>query len=513
MSVVGLLRQNNPTRTYIWLRLEGEPSDAALAQALEQNPFVRGLEMDLVGVQRTDWDSFLRVIARRASLEDVTLQCAGLLMGLQDAVSVDRRNAPAGLVRALLHAIQQNTSIRSVDLCSIRLPTDVSTFVNTASSITSFSITDDCDMEAVGRDRGARDLAAALQCNTNIKTLKISRLEDIYAVPILEGLGSNVSLKTFIFTPISTTNISDATFRALQRLLESTTSILRFEFCVPSFSDERLFRPIAQGIINNESVSELKFSGFRFRFEGRDSPAPLQSILLNKRNLTSLCLHECDFVGGQFHEDIISLVSRPDSLLRSFEFQSHNALGGGFSRIQFENLVRAIEKSKLERFQIGSIEAPRFLQALTQSIPSMKLKELEVKFWDNGDSDDEDEPEGGFDREAIRQDLLNAAKNNFSLRSVAARIDDYSGEELDLFESIEDKQTLELYANRNECLDQWVDHPETVEQKKVWPDALGLAEKAGPDALFRGLRSVLERDYGSLPGGRKRKRPQYYTPA
>jgi len=37
------------------------------------------------------------------------------------------------------------------------------------------------------------------------------------------------------------------------------------------------------------------------------------------------------------------------------------------------------------------------------------------------------------------------------------------------------------------------------------------AEKAGPDALFRGLRSVLQSDYGSLPGGRKRKRPQYYA--
>ena len=57
-----------------------------------------------------------------------------------------------------------------------------------------------------------------------------------------------------------------------------------------------------------------------------------------------------------------------------------------------------------------------------------------------------------------------------------------------------DKQRLAFYANRNESLDEWVDHPETVEQK-VWPDALGLAERAGPGALFRGLRSVLERDY------------------
>ena len=62
-----------------------------------------------------------------------------------------------------------------------------------------------------------------------------------------------------------------------------------------------------------------------------------------------------------------------------------------------------------------------------------------------------------------------------------------------LFGSAEDKETLAFYANRNESLDQWVDHPEKIEQN-LWPDALGLAERAGPNALFRGLRSVLGRD-------------------
>jgi len=58
-----------------------------------------------------------------------------------------------------------------------------------------------------------------------------------------------------------------------------------------------------------------------------------------------------------------------------------------------------------------------------------------------------------------------------------------------------DKETLAFYVNRNESLDQWVDRPETVEKKVLWPDALGLAERAGPNALFRGLRSVLGSDY------------------
>ena len=76
------------------------------------------------------------------------------------------------------------------------------------------------------------------------------------------------------------------------------------------------------------------------------------------------------------------------------------------------------------------------------------------------------------------------------------------------------KKTLAFYAKRNERLDQWVENPETVVDRKVWPNALGLAERAGPDALFRGLRLVLDRNYGyvSLPSVRKGKRPQPYAP-
>ena len=82
-------------------------------------------------------------------------------------------------------------------------------------------------MEPAEREQGARDLAAALQRNTNIETLELEDLEDIYTVPILEGLRSNVSVKTFIFSPGE--SISDAALPCIQHLLESTTSIQRFE--------------------------------------------------------------------------------------------------------------------------------------------------------------------------------------------------------------------------------------------------------------------------------------------
>jgi len=137
----------------------------------------------------------------------------------------------------------------------------------------------------------------------------------------------------------------------------------------------------------------------------------------------------------------------------------------------------------------------------------MKIKELEVDFWENESRDDEGEAEGEFDDdESIVRALLFAVKNNFSLRSVKAVL---FGSDLDK----DDKQKLAFFANRNALLDQWVGNPETVKPRQLWPDALGLAERAGPDAMFCGLRSVLESYSKSLKGGRKRKRPQYYIPS
>ena len=139
----------------------------------------------------------------------------------------------------------------------------------------------------------------------------------------------------------------------------------------------------------------------------------------------------------------------------------------------------------MERFAIGQIKSHRQLQTLTQRIPSMRVQKLNVVM--HWDFDDEEYAKG---------ELLYAVKDNFRLRSVKSGIFNQH-----------DTQRLLLYANRNERLDQWVDNPVTVQQK-VWPDALTLAEKAGPDFLFRGLRSVLGSDSTCLQGARKHKDPE-----
>jgi len=499
MDVVEELRQNDPdtTRISITLRYEIEDEEG-LAQALEENRFVTEISLDLDGdiadlvydemPQWPDWNSLLRVISSRANLEKVILQ---------DTISVEERHAPAaGLVRAFLRAMQQNRTIRRVELTCLQLPTDISTFVDNATSITSFSL-HHCDMDPAEREQGTRSLAAALQRNTNIETLELSEVEDIYTVPILESLRFNTSLKTFIWEG---NDLRGEIVPAHRRLLESTTSIQTIMFDDVDFVEWQ-FPLIAPAITNSDCLSELGFTHCQFNgFNHQSCITQLQSILRNKRNLKTLRLHRCDIgreqlLGVQLREDFISILSRPDSQLRCFEYQSdRGSLETVLPGIHFKNLLQAVQKSKvLERFSIGCIETLHQLQTLMQSIPSMHIRELEVAF----------DGQILLENANLRQTVLLAIKNNFSLRSVEV-VRDYSPY---LFESAEGKDTLAFYANRNESLDQWVVHPEMVEQK-LWPDALGLAERAGPDALFRGLHSVLGRDYVSLPGGRKRKRVQ-----
>ena len=228
-------------------------------------------------------------------------------------------------------------------------------------------------------------------------------------------------------------------------------------------------------------------------FHRRDCIAQFHSILQNKCNLTTLCLHRCDFHGvgeEQLYGDIISIVSCSESSLRCFEFLSHRIfLEPSIAAIRLETLLGAVEKSKLERFHIGHLSWTE-MRTLAQKIPSMKLKELIFRYC-------------GVQRRNIEEELLHAVANNFTLRSVKGNQHERTFlDNSSLFDN-GSNQRLAFYANRNERLDQWVDNPEPVDQK-VWPEALGLAERAGPDALFRGLRSVLGRDYVSTGTERDR---------
>ena len=106
VGVIEELRQNDRARTRFVIVLRHETSDADLAEALEQNPFVNNIELDLDdvqhdldlnGVQRADWNSLLRVIATRANLETVKLRGA-------------HRRTQSVLVRSILQAMSAEHS-------------------------------------------------------------------------------------------------------------------------------------------------------------------------------------------------------------------------------------------------------------------------------------------------------------------------------------------------------------------------------------------------------------------
>ena len=184
MSVIDTLRQNDPATTNISIPLRNHEiySNAELAQALEQNPFVTEITVNFEQAVLADWGSLLRVMATRESLVKVTLM---------DTFTPEARTTTA-LVRAVLQALQQNTSIRCLRLSSVSLPSDMSSFVGAANSITNLTIWN-CDTES------AADLASSLQRHTNLQTLTLGCLADVCTSSIMHCLRANSALKTIIF--------------------------------------------------------------------------------------------------------------------------------------------------------------------------------------------------------------------------------------------------------------------------------------------------------------------------
>jgi len=168
------------------------------------------------------------------------------------------------------------------------------------------------------------------------------------------------------------------------------------------------------------------------------------------------------------------------------------------SNERFVSLLRSIEKSKLIRSALGKIGNDWQLERVTRSIPNMKVRELKI---------DVHYAQFEVNAEQNRQNLLGAIKSNFTLRSVTV---EYRG---NLFNHEHERRLL-FYAFQNERLDHFVEGPEKVD-RKVWSEALSLAEQAGKDALFTNMQSVLGSDYVNLRvnGKRKRKQTQHYVPS
>ena len=100
-------------------------------------------------------------------------------------------------IRPILQAIQQNNSVRFVELCgNFFSPEDLCSFLDAAVHVTDLTL-HNCVL--TGGEHGARDVAGALQRNTNIVTLKLCWI-DAFLDPILEGLVLNTSVKNLVLS-------------------------------------------------------------------------------------------------------------------------------------------------------------------------------------------------------------------------------------------------------------------------------------------------------------------------
>ena len=463
-----LLRQNDPQETSVTIDLNDENDDAVISQALEQNQYISRVRLRLTQ-RNTDWDHLYRVLAARRNLVHFVLfdHPSGLL------------RAPAARIRPILQAIQQNASVRSFVLAdNFVSPEDLCSFLDATVHVTDLTL-NHCDL--TGGAHGARDIAAALQRNTSIVSLKLLSINDLLD-SILEGLVANTCVRNVI---IGCGVLLEAIGNALQGLLESTRSIQHLELFGTSLGEES-FRVVAHGLINRSSVTGITLNQCYIQDEG--SIRLLNQIFVRKQNLHTLAIKTCFFgtQTQQFYQALFSALRRADSPLRHFQSDDR------YSRLSdqsFSTFCQAVAVSKLDSFSVGMIESEQHFTALTDAIPSMKIRELHIQFGGYNDLD-----------HRRKQTLREAFKDNYSLQSVKYRFGD---DDNDPFDSSVDDDKLKFYLERNIRLAQWVENPATV-PKQLWKEATTLATKAGPETLFRLLRKIAPE---VLPvRGRKRKR-------
>jgi hypothetical protein len=475
-EVLALLRRNDPSETEIDLHSRDFTDAAKLSAALLSNTFVNSIWLDLEGlwIENNNWDSLLRVLATHENFERVTLI---------DEDDFDERNPPDRVAPFLL-AIQQNPRVQTVHLEYLKLYGDsMASFLGSATSITTLHMCR-CGIEAPG---GALAVAAALQRNKHIQRLELRYLDEIYLIPILNNLGSNTSVKELSLWFFGQSLNSSL---ALQNSLESTKTIRQFEFH-GIHVDMNQFRPIAQGLTQSTSVTDVKL--YNCYFNTQEKALLLTGVLESKSNLQSLALHNCSVLedGQESFSAAIFKLLQPHSLLHNLELR-HLSCYGFDSSPQFARLLTATETSPLERFSIGTIASSENCAALIASIPKMQVGTLEFDIHRN--------------LQHMKVALLQAVRRNASLRSVVGVLFDDD----DLFD--DDKEKLNSYSARNEFLAHWIENPTSV-SKAACSEFLAAAQTTGPDIVFRILLELAPA-LGLFESvqGRKRRRPIFYLP-
>ena len=390
------LRENQPGVTEVFIDLHHFAHSDELSEALQSNTFVNKIGLALAYAELesivSNWTPLLRIIATREILEEVSLR------GTKGHYEFER-------VAPFFLAIQQNPRIHTVNFDRVQLPGDSTvSLLDTATSLRTLGISE-CDIEAPG----SLAIGAALQRNSNIQGLSLhGRYYSKDLIPVVSGLASNASVKELaLYYPSLCLNSS----LAVKNVLESNKTIQKFEL---GGVDENValgtFHPIAQGLIQNTSVTDVKIGWCRFN--SQEVVLALNDILESKSNLQSLILDNCcvyEHGREAFRAAIFSCLQQ-HSFLRTLElFDYYHGLScyGFDSSEQFARLLTAVESSPLERFSIRKIESRESCLALIASIPKVQVETLE--FVTHHDLQD------------MNGDLLLAVERNARLRTVVVK--------------------------------------------------------------------------------------------
>ena len=441
--------------------------------------------------QQQRWENLRRVLATRKKLEKVHFRGPEPADG-SPIITLEHASI-------ILQAVQQNRFVRSARFTWFNLASGgvVCSFLEDASSLTEFHL-EFCSMT----EQGAERITASLQRNTNLQTLGL-RLADSHLELVLPCLETNTCLRSLSLDTLAVLTPDAPPVgieQRLQQLLQRTPSIQCVEFKrVFIYSDE-----IFQGLIRNTTVSTIKFNCCQFG-DARTvdlfrQPLDLfRQMIETKPNLQHLRIKYCHFPEDSrlfLGATLQAVLVRPHSPLRTLEVIQID-LSLDFPNLTFGALLRAVGRSGLECFRIGIIQSEEQFETLLSSLPSMKVRELEFHL------------DGPF--AANRQgDVLRAAKQNFSLRSLKASFggrfsfDDDGFDGFDFFTD-EDNKRMQFYFDLNERLARWVANPATV-PRLLWPKALALALESGEGTLYGSLLALSGHALGPMQGNRMRKR-------
>jgi len=477
--------QEDPDLNIAQVRLRWELSDADLAETIQKIRSLARIYIILDSDQlEREWPCLLQVLETKKISR-------GFLLASEGQPKEGR--PPPAVGRLWLQAIARNRSVKTVAFQDVRFSADaercnISFFLDSSPHITHLSIRGGCDFAPEERDRGASELAEALERHPNIKLLQLYDLDEIYIAPILQGLSRNVMVKSLSVEVKR--NQNRALYATVAQLLSNHTSIKSIELKNFRYNYAR-FKSLSQSLSRNKRLNSIGFVHCHFLSDR--SRSLLSRLIRKKSNLTALDLRMCHGLSASVFRRVTSKLQKLDGSLRSLRM--HVPSSEDFVRRDaFRSLLEAVAQSRLQSLFLSTQYDQQQLEPVISCIPAMKnLKELEL---DLGSYDSDE-----IDTAPMDRDLLLAVKRNFSLRSFNA----YGVDATTRVRKDIERAQVDFILNRNLRLAKWVENPELV-PPLLWPEALGLALAAGKDDLYRSLLALSGHGVGLKRGSQKRKR-------